>query len=234
MTWATKLAGDSFDLEALAESLVDSDAKVYREGQDFYLASDEFENFDDAKMVLATANDMVSMLSGGCRLALSSKAPIRVDGVFRLKTNGIRDAFVFASGRIEIRGRARMSLKRADGTVETHPESSMQHWLRVARTDKAVANVLRLLSSGNFDWTNLYRVLEIISHDVGGGDTIASNGWATKNAMTLFKHTACSPTVSGLAARHGVQKGQPPAKPMSASDAESLITSIAHAWLRTK
>ena len=73
MTWAIKLGGESFDLEALAESLVDGDAKVYREGQDFYLVSDEFEKYDDAKDVLAAAKDMVSILSGGCRLALRRK-----------------------------------------------------------------------------------------------------------------------------------------------------------------
>ena len=151
--------------------------------------------------------------------------------MFRLKADGARDVFIFANCAFEMRGRAILSIKRADGTVETPHESSMQHWLRVARTDNAVANVLRLLSSGNFDWTNLYKILEIIARDVGGLDAIASNGWATKNAMTLFKHTACSPAASGLAARHGVQKGQPPTKPLSPPDAKTLITSIAQSWL---
>ena len=75
-----------------------------------------------------------------------------------------------------------VKVTRADGTVEEfHPADPVRVWMPLALSDDSIANVFRILSSGTLDWVNLYRIFEIIAADVGGLDSIAANGWATKN-----------------------------------------------------
>jgi hypothetical protein len=52
--------------------------------------------------------------------------------------------------------------------------------------------------------------------------------------MGLFRRTANSFEAVGLDARHGVEQNQPPSTPMDLSEARSLITTLVHAWLRSK
>lgn len=94
--------------------------------------------------------------------------------------------------------------------------------------------MLRIFADGALDWVKLYRILEIVGLDVGDLDSIAVNGWATKAALRLFKHTANSPAAVGLDARHGAETTAPPKQPMTISEASALISSIVHAWLRSK
>jgi hypothetical protein len=231
------LAGDVPDLSALAQSLTGSDINVSHDGQDYILTSDRFAPTDDAAVVRQKAEDMVALLNGGSRLALDATQPIRVGAVYRRRADGLRDIFVFPEP-LEIRFRVispTVMMTYADGTVEEfHPADPLKPWMALALSNDAVANVLRLLSSGTLDWVNLYRIFEIIAADVGGLEAIAANGWGTKTSMRLFKHTANSPGALGLDARHGAETTQPPPKPMLIAEARTLINSIIHAWLRAK
>jgi hypothetical protein len=237
MTWIVQLAGDTSDLSALAQSLTGTDINVSHDGQDYVLTSDRFAPADDVAAVRQKAEDMVALLSGGSRLALDASQSIRVGAVYRRRNDGTRDIFVFPEPAV-IRFRAispTVKVTHADGTVEEfHPADPLKQWMALALSNDAVANVFRILSSGTLDWVNLYRIFEIIAADVGGLDSIASNGWGTKASMKLFKHTANSPTALGVDARHGAEMTQPPPKPMTISEARTLINSIVHAWLRAK
>lgn len=237
MTWMVQLAGDTSDFSALAQSLTETDTNVSYDGQDYILTSDRFASADDAAAVRQKAEDMVALLNGGSRLALDATQSIRVGAVYRRRDDGRRDIFVFAEPAV-IRFRAispTVKVTHADGTVEEfHPADPVKQWMVLALSNDDVANVFRILSSGTLDWVNLYRIFEIIAADVGGLDSVVSNGWGTRTSMKLFKHTANSPCALGLDARHGAETAQPPPKPMTISEARTLINSIIHAWLRAK
>jgi hypothetical protein len=237
MTWMVQLAGDTSDRSALAQSLTGTDLNVSHDGQDYVLTSDRFAPADDAVAVRQNAEDMVALLNGGSRLALDTTQSIRVGAVYRRRADGLRDAFIFPEPLV-LRFRAispTVKVTHVDGTVEEfHPADPVKPWLALAFANEAVAKVFRILSSGTLDWVNLYRIFEIIAADVGGLDSIASNGWGTKTSMQLFKRTANSPGVLGLDARHGAETTQPPPKPMLIAEARTLINSIIHAWLRAK
>lgn len=237
MAWTVQLAGDATDLSALAQSLTGADINVSHDGQNYILTSDRFQPSDDAQTIRQNAEQMVELLNGASRLVLDATQSIRVGAVYRHRDDGTREIFAFPEPAV-IRFRAispTVKLTHADGTVEEfHPADPITQWMPVALSDDAVANVLRIVSSGTLDWVNLYRIFEIITADVGGLDAIANNDWATKTSMKLFKHTANSPGALGLDARHGAESTQPPPKPMTISEARSLMNSIVHAWLRIK
>jgi hypothetical protein len=235
--WLIQLAGDTTDLAALAQSLTGNGTNISQEAEGYVLRSDQFASSDDAGAVRQKAQELVAILNGACRLALDSVKPITVTGVYRQDEDGKRGIFVVLEPLV---AHARvlppmLTLTRADGTVEEfHPAGPVKQWVGMASDDESVAKVLRVLAGGALNWVDLYRVVEVIAHDVGGPDNIEANGWATKSSMRLFKHTANSPGALGLAARHGAETTQPPKNPMTVSEARALVKSIVHAWLRSK
>ncbi len=237
MSWLVQLGCDPTDLSALAQSLTGPEFSISHDGQQYVLASSHFNAGDDAKTVREKAVQFTTMLSGAARLALDAQQSIQVGAVFRNLPDGKREIFAFLEPGV-IRFRAMsptVKVTHANGTEEVfHPADPIVTWLPAALADKAIADVLALIAGGVLDWVNLYRVFEIVEADTGGIDKIVANDWATKTSMRLFKHTANSPGAIGLDARHGTQSAQPPAAPMSLSEARSLINAIIHAWLRAK
>jgi hypothetical protein len=235
MTWVVELGGDASDLSALAKSLTDGDVVVSYDGNKYSLTSGLLETIDDAKAVHEKAKDIVSMLNGACRLAMDAADTISVDGLRRHGDNGSVEVYAFTSDTLILGGSFSGTVTHPDGTREDfHPADPVKQWAAIALTNDAVANVLRILSGGPLDWVNLYRMLEIVEHDVGGLTTIYSKGWATKASVKLFMRTAGHPGAVGLEARHGASNTLPPPKPMPISEAKALLKSIIHAWLRAK
>ncbi len=195
MTWMIELTGDTVDLAALAQSLTGTDVNVSHNGQEYVLTSNRFQPSDDAQTIHENAKEVVELLNGASRLALDATHPIRVGSVYRYRDDGKRDFFVFPEPlAVQVRVLSpTVKMTHADGTVrEFHPADPIAQWMPLALSDDAVAKVLRIISSGTLDWVNLYRIFEIIEEDVRGMNAIASNEWATKTSMRLFKHTANS------------------------------------------
>jgi hypothetical protein len=225
MTWMVQLKGDPPGLAALAQSLTGDDIRVSHNGQDYVLMSDYFASCDKASAVHQKAEEMIVYINGASRLVWDSMQPIRVSKiVYRRREDGILDTFIVSDPLVV----------RCQATGFFQNANSVSQWVKLARKHEAIAKVLRIVAEGTLDWVNLYRILEIIGKDVGSLRSIIKKGWATKLSMDLFKHTANSPEVSGLEARHGASEENPPQNPMAISEARSLINSIICAWLRSK
>lgn len=238
MTWKVELAGDSAELSTLLKSLSDSnEMKISNDGERYFLTSANFRDSDEAKTIKQKAERIIVILNGACRLLLDSRDSIKISVVERINSDGQPEKHVFPEpATIHFRTISPSLQKRyADGTVEEfHPADPMKEWGPLALNDEKVETVLTIVSNAPLDWINLYKIDEIISQDVGGTDNIVTNGWASKPSLKLFRNTANKPGAIGLEARHGVDKGLPPPKPMTLPEARSLIDSIIHAWLRYK
>jgi hypothetical protein len=99
--------------------------------------------------------------------------------VHRRREDGKRDTYVFPEPAV-IRFRTispTVKVTHTDGTVEEFcPADPVRHWAAIALTNDAIAKVFRIFAGGILDWVDLYRIFEIIGEDVGGLDSIASNG----------------------------------------------------------
>jgi hypothetical protein len=93
---------------------------------------------------------------------------------------------------------------------------------------------LMLVGDDEIDWVAAHSALEVIEHDLArrrvGGVT---QGWWTKPERRQFRHTANSVEALGFRARHGVQRDNPPASPMTAKEASWLIRRAAAHCLLT-
>jgi hypothetical protein len=237
MIWLVSLRGDRSDLEALTKSLNDPQITIIQEGEEFFLTSALLDAQSNAEAVRKEAQNLILVLNGATHLELHSRQLITLGTLHRSRADGRCDTYILAEpATVACRIIApTIQLTYPDGTVEEfHLADPVRDWMKVALTDSAVTKVLTIIGSESSDWINLYRIFEIIVEDCGGLSSIEAEGWATKKAMGLFKHTANSPGAIGLAARHGAEHTVPPPKPMTIGEARSLINSIAHAWLRSK
>jgi hypothetical protein len=234
--WAVQLLGDQVDLAALAESFGDGTVKIFRDGDDYLLSSEQFLGSDDANAVFAKASALAAVVSGGLRLAFNALRPIQLGNVCRIEENGKRHRYLMAEpGTIHCRIMpVTLTLKLSDG-IETQwrPADLIKSWSEVATGDEAVSHVLQAFSIQT-SWVGLYGVLDTIAKDVGGWDKLPSRGWIASEAMRLFKHTANSYEAVGLESRHGVGKVVAPTHPMNLAEARSLVETVVHAWLGYK
>jgi len=237
MRWQVQLIGDSSDLAALSESLTGPDINISHDGKEYILTSSLFDETEDAQAIKKKADNIFAFLNGGMRIALDAVQTLAIGSVYHQNDKGGRDITVFTDPLvIMVRVTSpTVCLTHVDGTVEKyHPADPIEKWTLLALRDMAVADVMTIISFGNLDWVNLYRILEIIKKDAGGIEGVVNNGWGVKSAIKLFKHTACSPGAVGLEARHGAENTQPPKNPIPISEARAMISSIIQAWLRSK
>lgn len=91
----------------------------------------------------------------------------------------------------------------------------------LALKDNAVAKVLRLCSK-ELDWSNLYRIWEVISE--------AECGLINDHIRT-FKGSANCSLVSGDSSRHGKINVKMPQKTMPLNQAQNMIKNLASDWI---
>jgi hypothetical protein len=107
--------------------------------------------------------------------------------------------------------------------------------VQLAHTDTAVAKVFGLLGNKDaFTWVGLYRVHEVIEHDVGGRKALIKLGWVSDQKLKRFTHSSNSVAVAGDQARHGKETTQPPKDPMSLSEAKTFINRLLDSWFTSK
>jgi len=218
----------------LTEILEGAGASV-RQGTDSLFLTDPYIRPGDthevalqrAKKLVLSFNFLIRRLHGTqVRIVLKDLVGFNADGGRYLFASA-HDGIVF-SCEVEIEAR------NAKGELIPAPELPTDRWKDLLLEDTSVSTVCELLSHSSLGWNDLYRSLEIIAEDVGGNHKIVELGWATKESLRRFKHTANSPATIGLDARHGVDQGEPPLAPMIHSEAVALLETLVYQWMWSK
>lgn len=231
MAWEVQLVGDTTDLRMLADSFAGDDLAVEAREAEFVLIAAEFEGLSSAGEVRDRAAELARNFSGATRLLLGSHRAITVGGVYRIREDGGRDITVFPdAATVRVRALpATVKVTNADGSVEVNrPADPIVELVQTAVKDPAVRKALRLRDVANLDWPDLYRIFDVIEAHAGA---VAKHGWASKADIKRFKHSANSVAVAGDSARHGHESTEPPAKPMSISDARRFVDGLLRQWL---
>lgn len=235
MEWVVQLKGDNSDLQELSETLNSVELCITKENDGFSLKSSNFNQLNDANEVKEKAEELLLSIFGAARVAFRMQRPLVVNAVIKVNDDGTKLTTRFLSDTMYASSSISLTITRNNGTVEEiHQADPIPEWINIAQNDENVAKVLRLMGKGSIDWVGLYRIYDVIEHDVGGIPNIVSNGWTSRNQIERFRHTANSVGAIGDLARHGVETTDPPPNPMPFSEAESLINTIIHNWLHTK
>src|SRR5262249_28096276 len=127
----------------------------------------------NTEAVYKEAQNLIPVLNGATRLELNSRQMITLGAIHRSRADGKRDTYIVPEPTI-VAWRAvapTIRLIHPDGTVEElHPADPVRDWMKVALTDSAATQVLKIIGSELSDWVNLYRIFEIV------GDCSESTG----------------------------------------------------------
>jgi len=234
MEWLVHIIGNNSDLEELSKSLNSPELCVTQEGENFFLKSTYFNSFKEADDVRKKASEILPLINGSAMLAIEIKEPLKVGIIRKDHKNGTSEVFIVGSGSIVMGGSAHVEVIEPDGTIkEIRPADPIPNYFQKGLNDNNVAKVLQFLGTGKIDWRILYNIYDAIMEDVGGYNNLLNKGWAPKESIKLFHHTPQSWDAVGVDARHGKHIPAPD-KPMSISEAKSLIKNITIKWLQTK
>jgi hypothetical protein len=231
MGWKAHLEGHNFDLESLAEHFASGDPRVFKKDDGSYLLeSAGFDHCVDAVAVKAVAEGLLATMNGAAKAANPSYQPVAVGSHFRNDT-GLH-AVVLAGTAV---ARSRVYPAAVTGGVPGTPSApTAKDWHALSATDADVRDALRILGMSDLDWIDLYKVYEVIKHDVGGEVGITRAGWANASEISAFGASANRPDVSGDQARHARLPGSPPKRTMSLPEARQLVQRLVKGWLDSK
>jgi len=228
MNWSARLSGHDFDLETLAEAFGVGEPKVSRDADGNYiLESAEFDDCATAVEVKERAEGLLLRMNGAARAMDLTFRPVSLDGYFK---NAIGLHAIVVGGTVTARGKAYAAVVTGVTTAPL-PAPAASAWTTLAKASTNVDDALRLLSAAELDWVTLYKLFEIVKHDVGGANAIAHAGWATNAQLSAFTASANRPDVSGDGARHARLPGGPPKKVLALADARQLVQHLVKSWL---
>lgn len=194
----------------------------------YFMLSSEFTSISTATDVQARAKEMLPLLNAIIKLKLGvDTTPIEIDDVFRPDTEGRMIREIASVVAIAYRYPSISQLQNAHAQSPTFIEI----WRAERMYPEVEEAMLHFANQRN--WFNLYKVYEVIEHDVGK-NTI--NKWMQGQADD-FTYSANNARVSGLNARHfsaKFQKTSVKRTPMSLQQAIEFISSLLLQWLQTK
>jgi len=238
--WEVRVEGQARDLQRLAQVFTSAPLAVVRNDANEYLVtSDRFIGLTDHSAVHSAASEVLTLLGGALQFQFGSHEPLETGPAFRRHGDGRRDTFIMVKGS-ELRlvtGDVTFVVTDKDGNPVAPPEPQippLRKVVNLALQRDAVAKALRLLGSAPMGWIDLYRLVEVIEHDVGGEDALVDADWTTRTQLKRFKHSANSVSVAGDEARHGKETTQSPRAPMTLEEARTYVDYLLHAWIDSR
>lgn len=233
MTIKAWLVGRPVDLETLARHF-ETGTETINASDDgrFYLTSPTFDGlWNDGGRLHATAGALLARMNGLARALEPGFRPVQLSTQFT-DDSGKQHSVVMAGGIVVV-GATVTATASIDGFVQEPLPSRCPTYLELS-DHPDVAEALAILGAGveQLNWRDhLYRVFEIIRHNVGGHDSLIAKSWASRQDIGAFTVSANSPQVSGEAARHARLNDGVPKRTMSLDEGRSFINRLVLAWL---
>lgn len=232
--WQVGLIGEDLDLEDLPQWFRGSVATVLpdKDGYVLQLASSLVGR--DYARVRRIAEQELDTINGIARVLWPGFRPVRLaNRINGVDASGQNVGIVLAVEGVECRIKGgSASLTGSGAGLQPRISSPGRALQELARTSAAVADVLAITGRSSHTWSELYLVFELIESDLGS--TMFTEGWITKAEKRAFCHTANSYSALGRRARHGRDRGQAPAKPMTFGEAGVVVTRLVAGWLAFK
>jgi hypothetical protein len=168
---------------------------AYAYGQTGKLTYSGFDGYVDYEGVVRETQELVALLTGA--LGISQRpGPLSIVNIVGVFAEGREEKFPPHERPVRIMAdRINVVEVRQPGFPprRTFEQYTMEHVIR--SDDRLVKDVLHYLSNPP-DFFNLYKILEVISLDLGNGSKprgfslIQDRGWATEKDLDAFKNTA--------------------------------------------
>lgn len=238
--WRAQLEGDPESLEILRKNFKNY---IVLEDDNYYLKCPQFET--EEENLLSFAEEVLENMINILDFNLEEKCIANLQGTFENIRNHGKDVIIaIPTARANAKGSSpsiTIDGKTLDpDIVNKDLEKSLKCIMKNQNIQKA------LYFNKKPTWPNLYKIYELIRHDMGGKhqgkNRIINEGWATANEIDLFTCTANPVQGAGLDARHAVeneihsrcQKILSKQDPMKLPNAKSLIRGLLKQWIDYK
>jgi hypothetical protein len=226
------LAVRKSDVDNLSNLLRSSDEfSLITENSKYYLTSSHWESLTNTSDVLSEATKLLEYISAVAMISFPGFPRLESDKICEVDEEGKRH------NRVELLVKILPLLDsfsiQLEGGQDIIPILEFDSWRKLAEEDEIVKDVFRRFREFDHNWSELYKVYEIVDKDAGKiKKTHRIEQWTDKSS--LFTHTANSQKAIGDDARHGVDRNDPPKEPMSLSEAQALIRNLVKQWLQWK
>jgi hypothetical protein len=232
--WRLRLEGDAIDLLLLRDSLIGGDLNVLEQHEEYFLRGNDLEVYEEAHDVLIYAESLLPIINGVLKVRDPASELVKSGGLSRHHEDGRREVFAFFSGIGRVRTTAATATLTGGVASTPLPGTTIASRFEIARRCPEVNLALRFFAAPP-DWFNLYKVGEIIKHDMGTVKEIVDKGWCTKSDFDHFTASANNYHATGLQARHARLDWGPMKKPaMKLEEAQNFIQGLLEHWVRTK
>jgi hypothetical protein len=235
--WKAYVDGERFDLD-IAKELYPEDGKGFvRFGEDatgVYFRSEELEAAPDPSAPEVVSASLLVRINACGRLVDPSFRPLRLTKRF-LDVEG-NQTIVLGTAVLEGRGRftATGVVASSEGAPATPSPPLAPQLVNLADRDTIAAEVMRIMGTHSaLGWAELYKVFEIVEHELGGRNALVATGWTTRRMANNFTMSANRRDVSGDGARHARNAGGKPSadRSMTLTDGTDYIRDLTRSWL---
>ena len=240
------LKGHQFDLETLADLFSAGDVRVIKVGDEYCLTGVEMDSppeglnfYDVSATVLQRVNGIARTLRpndyrpvelvGRYQVADDRHEVVQAEGA-EVRERAESVSVVVATATLEARGQLKVVAVTTGGAAPATAAQPTPMYMALAAQHADVAETLALMGKGEPDWSDLYKVYEIVRDNLRPAK-IEDKGWATKHEQSEFTGTANRPDVSGADARHARMPGGPPTHTMTLHEARQFIGDLVIQWV---
>ncbi|HEY8790265.1 MAG TPA: hypothetical protein VIM10_14180 [Actinopolymorphaceae bacterium] len=218
------LDGDEAGMQLLA-TLYTDDPAVRRDGDEYYLHAQVFEDGLTDHTYADIAESLIQVMNGIARLQLQ--------GLMLPRLTGDWDEFpedYVPNSRVRLEG---LSASAVNAEALSPKEARYALALAAQRTDVAlVLGFLATPDDWDITWFDLAKVYEILRDDMGNKSFAKSWPEHPEDAQSAFAVSANRFSVSGKAARHAPHKTNPAKHMMSKGEAKSILYPMVREWLK--
>lgn len=239
--WQILIEGWEPDLKYLEKHFASGSDRIKRDSQtgNYIFDSESLHEANTYEQVLQRTREQLAVLSGILITFRNSPHPLNIKEIYRLNSHGGKEFFLEVHEAIHAFDSTECTLSTSGSekkaSLEPSPPSPVLLTAQLALREPSVAKAMRLLAADDRkSWVNMYRILEVVTADVGGERKLPAFGWCSAKDLDRFKHSSNSVAVAGDSARHGKESCSPPSDPMSLEQASDFLHKVLQAWLRHK
>ena len=211
---------EKIDIDDLKEVLNLKDWMIITDEEKDYLTSTKLNKISDYHEIIAGANEFLYILNGLANIFNFNHKNVDT-GNIKIIEDG-KYNLVLMTGTGEWRTRTRGTLAGLTG----------KSLLERTEDDKNIRDVAYFFKEIN--WWNLYKIFEIIRHDVGGEKNFRNLKLIEKDKYKLFTETANSRSAIGDKARHATPNNKKPKTDLTLKEAYKIILQLFWNWIHYK
>lgn len=240
MKWKVYVEGERLDLDIAKELYPEEASGSVRFSEDatgVYFGSEDLDATPGSGAPEAVATKLLTRINACGRLVDSSFRPLSLTKRFQDAEGN--QTVILGTVVFEARGRLTATgvVVSSEGAPAAPPPPLAPQLVDLADRDTIAAEVMSVLGPpGALSWAELYKVFEIVEHEVGGLNALVATGWTTRRMAENFTLSANRRDVSGDGARHARNSGRKPSedRSMTLNTGTDYIRDLTREWLMSR